>query len=143
MECLAAELSQEFGVEFLPTRSDPSTHRRRVFQTTRWVFRGSLTGVPDWHSRLEASIRRVADIVDPDLPSDAFIGAPSELPLEMSHRRGDWGADGDPSGGPDEDIEVMFLGEQVTFRDRLGGDVLVTVDPDETSVSAIASVGPH
>lgn len=48
----------------------------------------------------------------------------------------------DSFGKLGDDIEMMLLGEQFTLRDRLGGDVQVIIDYDQTSICAIASTRP-
>lgn len=143
MESLARELSEEFRVEFRRAGSGPSTRGRRVFETTRWVVDGPLSRFPDWHRRVDAAVRRVADIVDPDMPTGAFAPDPPELPPPVTKRQMQArGVEGNPFGEAVDDVDVVFLSQHFSFRDRLGGDVQVTEDDRHTSLSAIASVRP-
>ena len=82
IESLAAELGREFGVEFRRAAGWPSRRNPRVFVTTRWVADESLTKFTGWAERLEAAVRRVAD-VGPEMPAAAFAGTPTEPPAEM------------------------------------------------------------
>jgi len=140
MESLAAELSEEFGVEFRRGESGRSTRRRRVFETTRWVVDEPLGRLPDWHRRMDAVVRRVADIVDPSVPAGVFA-TPPELTPEMKRRMDAHGVDAnlfDEAGNDDPD--VAFLIQRFSLRDSLGGDVQITEGDRQTSLSAIASV---
>lgn len=41
-----------------------------------------------------------------------------------------------------DDPDVVFMSEFLSLRDRLGGDVEITIDDDRTLFSAVASVKP-
>jgi hypothetical protein len=85
----------------------------------------------------------VADIVDADVPTGAFA-APPEPPPEMKRQMEARGVDVNPFGqAGDDDAGVMFLSQRFSLRDRLGGDVQITEDDRQTSLSAIASVKPN
>lgn len=45
-----------------------------------------------------------------------------------------------PLDPADDDVDVVAMSRCLSFRDRLGGDVQVTIDDDHTFLSAIASV---
>lgn len=142
VESLAAELAAEFGVVFRRTENRSPTRGRRVFETTGWVVDEPLSRFPDWRRRLDAAVRRVADVVGPEMPICAFAGVPTELPPEMKSQLEARGMEGDPFGEAGGDVELVFMSQYLSVRDRLGGDVQVTVDDDQTSLSAIASVKP-
>lgn len=142
METLAGQLGAEFGVEWGPIEAQPGTRRRRVFETTRWAVDRPLSGFSEWEARLDATVRRVVDVVDLVKP-DVFEGAPPEMPPEAAARMAAVGAKGDPLGDPDGEVEEVagfFMCWRV--RDRLGGDVQVSLDEDRTVLSAVASVKP-
>ena len=96
-----------------------------------------LSRFPDWHLRLDAAVRRVADVVGPDMPTGAFTGSPFEFPPEMKRKMEARGMEGSPFGEAGGDVDVVFMGQYFSLRDRLGGDVQVSVDDDQTSLSAI------
>jgi len=73
-----------------------------------------------------------------------FEGASPGLPLEETLRLAAESAERTPFGVPDGDVEAEVAGFFLSWwvRDRLGGDVQVTLDGDQTVLSAIASVKP-
>lgn len=137
---LATELGREFGVEFRRAEGWPSRRNPRVFVTTRWVADESLTKFPGWAGRLEAAVRQVADVVGPDLPAAAFAGTPTEPPAELERQMRAQGIELMSLDPADDDVDVVAMSRYFNFRDRLGGDVQVTIDDDHTFLSAIASV---
>ena len=143
VERLAGELGVEFGVVWRPAETQPGTGRRRVFETTRWVTDGPLSGFPDWLERLDATVRRVVDVVDRVMPAGVFEGPPPGLPPEVARRLASEGTTEGRFGGPDGEVEEEeFSGFFMTWRerDRVGGDVRLTFGDDQTVLWAIASV---
>lgn len=131
VELLAGELGRELGVEFRRAEGGPSRRDSRVFLTIRWVADESLTRFPGWVGRLDAVIRRVADVVGPSLPAAGFAGGLAEPPAQ--------GIELMPLDLAGDDVDVVAMSQYVGFRDQLGGDVQIMID-DQTVLSAIASV---
>lgn len=133
-ESLAEALAGEFGMKWSSLES--ATPRRGTFETRRWVADRSLTASPDWPARLDATVRRVVDVVDleghPALPLEVL----SEM--EMSRRSAleddPWGATGQVGAS------VCGSWMAASYRDRLGADVHLVFEDDQIVLSAIASV---
>lgn len=79
-------------------------------------------------------------MVGPDLPAAAFAGTPTEPPAELERQMRAQGIELMSLDPADDDVDVVAMSRYFSFRDRLGGDVQVTIDDDHTFLSAIASV---
>lgn len=134
IESLADALAGEFGMKWSSLES--ATPRRGTFETCRWVADRSLTESPDWPARLDTTVRRVVDVIDleghPALPLEVL----SEI--EMSRRSA---LEDDPWGATGK-VEASVYGfwMMATYRDRLGADVQLVFENDQTILSAVASV---
>lgn len=145
VEVLAGRLAMEFGLEWRRSEVHPQT-RRRAFQSARWVIEQPLTRFPGWERRLDTTVAQVFDIV----------GAGTTLAVLDAVFEG---LDVESASGPHPDLaddqhklddiawfdgdEPLLLPLTWTVRDRLGGDINVTVQQHRTSLWATASVKPR
>lgn len=144
IESLAGQLSMEFGVEWRRAEVHP-VRRRRAFQTTRWVIDQPLTRFSEWERRLDTTVAQLFDIVGAGTSVallDAVLGGLDDESATQAQAQ-----------SADQHLElddvVRFEGENPKFlpltwtvRDRMGGDINVTVHDDRTNLWATASVKP-
>lgn len=142
IESLARQLSMEFGVEWRRAEVPPE-RRRRAFQTKRWVIDQPLTRFSDWERRLDTTVAQVFDIVGAGTSvavlDAVFEGLDDQSPSQTQPPSAD-----QQLGLGDvvwlEGENPLFLPLTWTVRDRMGGDIKVTVQHDRTSLWATASV---
>jgi len=128
-------------VEWRRAEAQPEK-RRRVFRTTRWVMDQPLSRFPGWERRLDSAVGRVFDIVGEGFPTGGFDSRHDELPAEVQAQLAAQQVEADPVVELDGHDEQVFLSFVWRVRDRLGGDINVTVDDGQTMLFAIATVRP-
>lgn len=135
VESLADALGDELGVEWRP---QAVRQRRRTYETRRWITDLSLVQFPDWTAQVDATVRQVVDVVD--LPTlDFGEGSPSTPPeLERRLSTATLASPSSGPGGVDDEGTGFSIVRRV--RDRVGADVVIVVENDRTTLSAIAPV---
>lgn len=137
---LAAAVGVEFGVEFQLDDQPDERPSPRVYRTPTWSSTGILSDHDDWAERLHRIIYTIADsadetpvqaaVRDAAMRAAARMGAdPTEQPPEFRT----------PSGGDAPEAMTFFF--STSFRDALGGDIDVWMNPDGTQLSIISTVG--
>lgn len=144
VDVLAERLALEFGVMWHRAEAEPAKGRR-AFRTTRWVIDEPLTRFPEWERRLDATVGQVFDVVGLGTPlatlGAVFDGLDVESAAGAPHVAAQQ-IEPDPIVWLDGD-KPLFLPMLWSVRDRIGGDINITVRDDSTSLWVSATVKPR